>query len=86
MFCGLCMDECPTGCLKMGKKVTMAGWERNEIVRGPEEMAAKLFSEQEAAALEAKRLAAKKAAAAAAKKKADAKKEDAAGASGKKSG
>lgn len=86
MFCGLCVDECPAECLKMGKKVTLAGWEREQIVRGPEEMAAKLFSEQEVAALEAeaKRLAAEKAAAAAAKKKAAAKEKDsAAGAPGK---
>lgn len=88
MFCGLCVDECPAECLKMGKKVTLAGWEREQIVRRPEEMAAKLFSEQEVAALEAeaKRLAAEKAAAAAAKKKAAAKeKEGAAEASGKQS-
>ncbi len=86
MFCGLCVDECPAECLKMGKKVTLAGWEREKIVRGPEEMAAKKFSEQEVAALEAeaRRLAAEKTAAAAAKKKAAAKeKESAAGASAK---
>ncbi len=66
MFCGLCVDECPAECLRMGKKVTLAGWEREQIVRGPEEMAAKLFSEQEVAALEAeaKKLATKKKAAA----------------------
>ncbi len=70
MFCGLCVDECPSECLKMGKKVTMAGWEREDIIRGPEKLAVKKFSENEAAemAAEAKRIAAEKAAAAAAKK------------------
>lgn len=70
MFCGLCVDECPAECLKMGKKVTMAGWEREDIIRGPEKLAVKKFSEKEAAemAAEAKRIAAEKAAAAAAKK------------------
>ncbi len=75
MFCGLCVDECPAESLKMGKKVTMAGWEREDIVRGPDKMAVKKFTEKEAKELaaEAKRLAAEKAAAAAAKKKAAAK-------------
>lgn len=75
MFCGLCVDECPVGCLKMGKTVTMAGWEREDIIRGPDKMAVKKFSEKEAKELaaEAKRIAAEKAAAAAAKKKAAAK-------------
>ncbi len=65
MFCGLCVDECPTECLKMGKKVTMAGWQREDIVKGPGELAVKKFSEKEAADLEAeaKRIAAEKAAA-----------------------
>lgn len=72
MFCGLCVDECPAECLKMGKKVTIAGWEREDIVRGPEKLATKQFSPEEAKKLaaEAKRIAAEKAAAAAAKKKA----------------
>jgi len=75
MFCGLCVDECPAECLKMGKKVTMAGWDREDIIRGPDEMAVKKFTPKEAAELaaEAKRIAAEKAAAAAAKKKAAAK-------------
>ena len=75
MFCGLCVDECPAECLKMGKKVTMAGWEREDIVRGPDKLAVKKFTAKEAAELaaEAKRIAAEKAAAAAAKKKAAAK-------------
>lgn len=75
MFCGLCVDECPAECLKMGKKVTMAGWEREDIVRGPDKLATKKFTAKEAAELaaEAKRIAAEKAAAAAAKKKAAAK-------------
>jgi F420H2 dehydrogenase subunit I len=75
MFCGLCVDECPAECLKMGKKVTMAGWEREDIIRGPDKMAVKKFTAKEAAELaaEAKRIAAEKAAAAAAKKKAVAK-------------
>lgn len=65
MFCGLCVDECPVECLKMGKKVTMAGWERKDIVRGPAETAVKRFSDKEVAELEAeaKRIAAEKAAA-----------------------
>ena len=75
MFCGLCVDECPAECLVMGKKVTMAGWEREDIVRGPDKLAVKKFTAKEAAelAVEAKRIAAEKAAAAAAKKKAAAK-------------
>jgi ferredoxin len=65
MFCGLCVDECPVECLKMGKRVTMAGWERKDIVKGPAETAVKRFSEKEVAELEAeaKRIAAEKAAA-----------------------
>jgi NADH-quinone oxidoreductase subunit I len=53
MFCGLCVDECPVECLKMGKKVTMAGWEREDIVKGPGELAVKKFSAEEVAELEA---------------------------------
>jgi len=76
MFCGLCVDECPVECLKMGKKVTMAGWERKDIIKGPGDLAAKKFSAKEVADLEAeaKRIAAEKAAAkkaAAAKKPAN---------------
>lgn len=65
MFCGLCVDECPVECLKMGKKVTMAGWEREDIVKSPENIAVKKFSDKEVAELEAeaKRIAAEKAAA-----------------------
>lgn len=65
MFCGLCVDECPVECLKMGKKVTMAGWERKDIIKGPGETAVKKFSPKEVANLEAeaKRIAAEKAAA-----------------------
>ena len=75
MFCGLCVDECPVECLKMGKRVTMAGWEREDIILGPEKLAVKMFTAKEVADLEAeaKRIAAEKAAAAAAKKKAAAK-------------
>ncbi len=75
MFCGLCVDECPVECLKMGKKVTMAGWERKDIIKGPGDLAVKKFSPKEVAELEAeaKRVASEKAAAAAAKKKAAAK-------------
>ncbi len=64
MFCGLCVDECPAECLKMGKKVTMAGWEREDIVKGPGELAVKKFTEKEVAELEAegRRKAAEKAA------------------------
>jgi NADH-quinone oxidoreductase subunit I len=65
MFCGLCVDECPVECLKMGKKVTMAGWEREDIIKGPDFLATKRFSAIEVADLEAeaKRIAAEKAAA-----------------------
>jgi formate hydrogenlyase subunit 6/NADH:ubiquinone oxidoreductase subunit I len=73
MFCGLCVDECPVECLKMGQKVVMAGWERKDIIKGPEFLAKKKFSAKEVADLEAeaKKIAAEKAAA---KKAADAKK------------
>jgi formate hydrogenlyase subunit 6/NADH:ubiquinone oxidoreductase subunit I len=73
MFCGLCVDECPVECLKMGKNVIMAGWERKDIVKGPDFLATKKFSAKEVADLEAegKRIAAEKAAA---KKATDAKK------------
>ena len=65
MFCGLCVDECPVECLTMGKKVTMAGWERKDIVKSPDFLATKRFSANEVAGLEAeaKRIAAEKAAA-----------------------
>ena len=65
MFCGLCVDECPVECLKMGKKVTMAGWERKDIMKSPADLASKRFTPQEVADLEAeaKRIAAEKAAA-----------------------
>lgn len=65
MFCGLCVDECPVECLKMGKKVTMAGWERGDIIKGPDFLATKRFSAIEVKDLEAeaKRIAAEKAAA-----------------------
>jgi len=87
MFCGLCVDECPVECLKMGKKVTMAGWERKDIIKGPDFLATKRFSAKEVADLEAeaKRIAAEKAAAkkAAAKEK-PAKEGNAAGSAKKK--
>jgi len=59
----------------MGKKVTMAGWEREDIVRGPEELAVKKFTAKEVADLEAeaKRLAAEKKKKAAAAKAAETK-------------
>jgi NADH-quinone oxidoreductase subunit I len=71
MFCGLCVDECPVECLKMGQKVTMAGWEREDIIRGPDKIAVKKFTAKEVADLEAeaKRIAAEKKKAAAAKAK-----------------
>jgi hypothetical protein len=52
-------------CLKMGKKVTFAGWNREDIIKGPGELAIKKFSPKEVADLEAeaKRIAAEKAAA-----------------------
>src|SRR5512139_426513 len=61
MFCGLCVDECPVECLKMGKRVTMAGWNREDIVKGPDFLATRKFSAKEVADLEAeaKRMAAK---------------------------
>lgn len=72
MFCGLCVDECPVSCLKMGKRVTMAGWSREDLVKGPDFLAVKRHSLKEVEELEAeaKRIAAEKAAA----KKAAAKK------------
>jgi len=65
MFCGLCVDECPVECLKMGKKVTMAGWDREGIIKSPGDIAVKQFTDKEVAELEAeaKRIAAEKAAA-----------------------
>jgi NADH-quinone oxidoreductase subunit I len=65
MFCGLCVDECPVECLKMGKKVVMTGWEREDIVKGPGDIAVKKYSAKEVAEFEAeaKRIAAEKAAA-----------------------
>lgn len=65
MFCGLCVDECPAECLNMGKRVTMAGWTREDIIKKPGDMAVKKFSDKEVALLEAeaKRIAAEKAAA-----------------------
>jgi NADH-quinone oxidoreductase subunit I len=74
MFCGLCVDECPVSCLLMGKNVVMAGWNREDIILGPDKIAVKKFTDKEVADLqeEAKRIAAekKKAMAAAAKEKA----------------
>jgi len=71
----------------MGKKVTMAGWERKDIIKGPDFLATKRFSAKEVADLEAeaKRIAAEKAAAkkAAAKEK-PAKEGNAAGSAKKK--
>jgi len=80
MFCGLCVDECPVECLKMGQKVIMAGWERKDIVKGPDFLATKKFSAKEVADLEAeaKRIAAEKAAAKKATAKEGAAKEGAA--------
>lgn len=65
MFCGLCVDECPVECLKMGKKVTMAGWEREDLIKSPDFLTTKRFSLKEVEDLEAeaKRIAAEKAAA-----------------------
>jgi NADH-quinone oxidoreductase subunit I len=65
MFCGLCVDECPVECLKMGKKVTMAGWAREDIIKSPDFLSTKRFSASEVKGLEAeaKRIAAEKAAA-----------------------
>jgi len=80
MFCGLCVDECPVECLTMGKKVTMTGWERKDIVKSPDFLATKRFSASEVADLEAeaKRIAAEKAAAKKAAAKEGAAKEGAA--------
>ncbi len=76
MFCGLCVDECPVECFKMGKKVTMAGWTRKDLIRSPDKVAVKKFSKEEAEKLaeEAKRIAAEKKKAAAAKGEGAAKK------------
>ncbi len=82
MFCGLCVDECPVECLKMGKKVTMAGWEREDIVRGTDKLAVKKYTDKEVAELEAE--AKRKAAEKAAEKKKAAKEKGAAEGSKKK--
>jgi len=76
MFCGLCVDECPVECLKMGKKVTMTGWTRKDVIKSPGKIAIKKFSEDEVKKLteEAKRIAAEKKKAAAAKGEGAAKK------------
>jgi NADH-quinone oxidoreductase subunit I len=65
MFCGLCVDECPVECLTMGQKVTMAGWERKDLIKNPDFLSTKRFSALEVRGLEAeaKRIAAEKAAA-----------------------
>jgi F420H2 dehydrogenase subunit I len=83
LFCGLCVDECPADCLKMGKEVVMAGWNREDIMRTPDQLAVKKFTAKEVADLqaEAKRIAAEKAAA---KKAAAAKAPPAEGAAEKK--
>jgi topoisomerase IA-like protein len=49
----------------MGQKVIMAGWEREDIIKGPDFLSTKRFSAKEVADLEAeaKRIAAEKAAA-----------------------
>jgi len=84
MFCGLCVDECPVSCLKMGKKVTIAGWNRDDIILGPDKIAVNKFSDKEVAELaaEAARIAAEKKLAAAAAAKAKAAKAKAAKAEG----
>ncbi|MCJ7445207.1 MAG: 4Fe-4S binding protein [Methanotrichaceae archaeon] len=86
MFCGLCVDECPVECLKMGKKVTMTGWTRQDIIKGPYELAVKKYTEEESRKLaeEAKRVAAEKKKAAAAKSEGTAKKAAGDGAPAKK--
>jgi len=86
MFCGLCVDECPVESLKMGKKVTMAGWTRQDLIKSPEKVAVKKFSKDEAKKLaeEAKRIAAEKKKAAAAKGEGAAKKTAGEGAPAKK--
>ncbi len=73
MFCGLCVDDCPPGCLTMTKDFQIAGWNRDDIIRGPDDIAVGKYSDEEAAKLaEEARIAAeekkKKAAEAKAKK------------------
>jgi len=73
MFCGLCVDDCPKNCLTMTKRFEISGWDRKDLVYGPDEIAVGKYSDEEVAKLteEAKNIAAekKKKAAAAAKAK-----------------
>ncbi|MHC1631865.1 MAG: 4Fe-4S binding protein [Methanotrichaceae archaeon] len=81
MFCGLCVDECPTDCLTMSKRFEISGWNREDIIYEPDQIAIGKYTEEEEAKLveEAKKVAEerkKKAAAAKAKKAKAAKKEN----------
>jgi len=83
MFCGLCVDDCPASCLTMSKKFEIAGWNRDDIVYGPEDIAVGMYTDQELAELaeEARKAAEekkRKAAEAAKAKKAKAAKAEAA--------
>ena len=51
MFCGLCVDECPPSCLTMSKVFEIAGWNRDDIIYGPEQIAVGFYSDQELADL-----------------------------------
>jgi len=78
MFCGLCVDECPPSCLTMGKAFEITGWERDQVIYGPDKIAVGKYTDQELAelAVEAKKAEEekkKKAAAAKAKKAKEAK-------------
>jgi NADH-quinone oxidoreductase subunit I len=47
MFCGLCVDDCPASCLIMSKAFEIAGWERDDIIYGPEKIGVGMYSDQE---------------------------------------
>jgi len=51
MFCGLCVDECPASCLTMSKVFEIAGWNREDIVYDPVDIAVGAYNDQELADL-----------------------------------
>ncbi len=51
MFCGLCVDDCPASCLTMSKVFEIAGWNRDDIVYSPEDIAVGMYTDQELAEL-----------------------------------
>ena len=47
MFCGLCVDDCPPDCLHMSKAFEIAGWDRDDIIYGPEDIGVGMYTDQE---------------------------------------